>query len=327
MAHRRGFTVAVSAAFLMMSFMYGCSRDLPTSTSVSSVGAARPLPGPGQPPGTVDFALLPDATSTIRHFPEMGILDVAPVSGDLQSSYFRTTETNREFRRGFAEFIVPALHDGFRSARIVLSETRATIGLPVPPDRHELSFYANADLVVDPSDFDRPTSPVGTFETDANLEGQTFALDVTTVVAQELGSNIGFRVKLESDPAETGFRPLGSAFSPSTTPPGVVIQLTGASPADAIDYMRHVIGRLELPPAVEASLLDPLGRALLVLRDDVPGNDHAACGHLTAFLAALKQAVGTEQAPGELGYPESGYLKETAGNVAAALGCPGTSGS
>lgn len=322
MAHRRSFTAAVSAAILMISFVYGCSRDLPTSTS--SVGAARPLGDPPPPSGTVDLTLLADVTSSIRHLPEMGILEGGGVWGDLQSTYFRTTGTNREFRRGFAEFIVPDLPDGFRSARIVLRETRASISLPVPPDRHELSFYADADLVVDPSDFDQPTSPVGAFETDANLGTQTFEFDVTSVVTQQRGSTLGFRVKLESDPAETGFRSQGSAFNRSSTPPGVVIELAGARPADAVDYMRHVISRLELSPGVKQSLLDPLGLALGLLRDDDPGNDPTACGHLADFFTAVDRAVGTEEAPGELPSPESGYLRETARNVAAALGCSGT---
>ena len=321
MAHRRGFTFAVTAAILMMSFVYGCSRDLPTSTS--RVGTERRAGPPPPSAATVDFALLSDATSSIRRFPELGILDGGGVWGDVQSSYSRTTGTNREFRRGFAEFIVPDLGDGFGSARLVLRETRGMIGEPFPPDRHELSFYAGADLVVDVNDFDRPTSPVGTFETDVNLETQTFEFDVTSVVAQQRGSTLGFRVKLESDPVEMGFRSLGTSFSRSSTPPGVVIELTGARPADAVDYMRHVIGRLELSPGVQQSLLDPLGRALRLLQDDVPGNDSAACGQLVAFLAAVDRAVGTEQAPGELPNPESGYLRETARHVAAALGCSG----
>jgi len=316
MNHRRGFILAASAAILLMSFVYGCSRDLPTSTS--AVVAKRPVGSV-----TVDFALLSDATSSIRHFPELGILDGGGVWDDLQSSYFRTTEVNREFRRGFAEFVIPELRDGFASARIVLRETRATISLPVPPDRHELSYYADADLVVDPSDFDRATSPVGMFETDANLEPQSFAFDVSKVVDQQRGSALGFRVKLESDPVESGFRPLGSAFSRSSTPPGVVIELTGALAADAIDYMQHVIGRLELSPGVSQSLLGPLARASEILRDGVDENDRAACGHLAAFFAALERAVGTEQSPGELPLPESDYLRETAGHVALALGCSG----
>jgi hypothetical protein len=318
MVHRRELIVVVSAAILLMSFVYGCSRDLPTSTS----GGAQPLLDDARPrsSSTVDFALLSDAWGSIRRMPEMDILDGGGVRGDLQSGYFRTTETNREFRRGFAEFIVPDLEGGFHSATLVLSETRASISLPVPPDRHDLSSYADADLVVDVSDFDRSTSPVGTFETDANLDPQSFEFDVTTVVVQRRGSALGFRVKLESDPAEAGFWPLGSAFNRSSTPPGVVIALTGASPADAIDYMRHVIGRLELSPDIKGSLLDPLAQALALLRDGVPGNDRAACGHLAAFLAAMNRTIGTE---GELPQPESQYLGETAGNVAAALGCSG----
>src|SRR5207249_8023769 len=79
--------VAVSAAFLMMSFAYGCSRDLPTSAS--HVGAQRQVGGPPPPSsGSVDFALLSDATSFIRRLPEMDMVDGGGVWGDMQSTYF-----------------------------------------------------------------------------------------------------------------------------------------------------------------------------------------------------------------------------------------------
>src|SRR5262245_52559183 len=172
MAIRRSFTLAFCAGILSASFLFGCSRDLPTSTS--GVSATLGVRGVPQPPGTVDFVLLSDASGFVRNLPEMGLLAGSGAWDVLQSTYFRNTETNREFRRGFAEFAVPCHQDWFGSARIVLRETRATIGAPVPPDRHELSSYADADLVVDVSDFDRPTSPVGTFETDVNLEMGTF---------------------------------------------------------------------------------------------------------------------------------------------------------
>src|SRR5262245_73652 len=191
MANPRGFTLVVCAGILTTSLLFGCSRDLPTSTSgVSATLAVRGLPQP-----TVDFVLLSDASGFVRRLPELGILESG--TWDLQSTYFKTTETNREFRRGFAEFVIPGLPDGFLSARVVLHEHRAWISLPVPPDRHGLSSYADADLVVDASDYDRSTLPVGTFETDANLETMgSFTFDVTSVVAQQRGSALGFRVKL-----------------------------------------------------------------------------------------------------------------------------------
>ena len=322
MRRRRSRIAAVIASTLMTPLALGCSRDMPTSTA--SVRTKPEAGGPTAPAsGSVDFALLSDATSSIRSLPEMGILDGGGVWGDLQSDYFRTTASNREFRRGFAEFSVPALGEGFRSARLVLRETRATISLPVPPDRQELSCYTDADLVVDAGDFDRPTSPVGTFETDANLETQTFAFDVTRVLERQRGSTLGFRVKLEADPVETGFGSKGSAFSRASTPPGVVIELTGAGPADAADYMRHVIERLQLTPGVKESLLEPLASAVRLLRDDIRDNDREACAHLAAFLAAVDRATGTPEAPGELPSPESGYLRGTAERVSTALGCSG----
>src|SRR6185295_15538962 len=55
-----------------------------------------------------DVVLLPQVTGSIRSIPGFGILDPAPVGGMIQSTYRRTTLENTEFRRGFAEFQVPA---------------------------------------------------------------------------------------------------------------------------------------------------------------------------------------------------------------------------
>jgi hypothetical protein len=172
------------------------------------------------------------ATGSIRRFPELGITDGGGIDGDLQSTYFRTTATNREFRRGFAEFEIPRFPGRLLRATLVLRETRATVADPRPADAHELSSYADVDLDVTVADFDRPTTPLATFESDANLDPGTFRIDVTELVARSRAAKLGFRVKLAVDPAETGFVPLGTAFARSSTPPGVELRLvTTARPA------------------------------------------------------------------------------------------------
>lgn len=297
----------------LLSFVCGCSRDIPTSTS--GVG----LHPPGSPtPGTVDIILVPDASGTVRRLPEMDILDVAPVSTDMQSAYFRTTVTNREFRRGFAEFAVPDFTDGFASARIDLRETRASISLEVPPDRHELSSYSRADLVVDPSDFDRPTSPVATFETDANLETGAFAFDVTRQVARSEGSSLGFRMKLSADPTEANTRFLGTTFGRFTTPPSVTIVVKGVSPRDAGDHLQYLIRGLHLSPDMEGSLIDPLRQAVALLRDDTPENDMEACGKIRTFL----DVVAIRESDGGVSDLQAADLRQAALRLAAGLGCP-----
>jgi len=222
--HRR--FVDLLASFAVVAS--GCSREAPTSPA----GAASPAAavadsahGESGPDLRSTIIVIPVATGTIRRFPELGITDGGGIDGDLQSTYFRTTATNREFRRGFAEFEIPRFPGKLLRATLVLRETRATVADPRPPDVHELSSYADVDLDVTVADFDRPTTPLATFESDANLDVGTFRIDVTELVARSRAEKLGFRVKLAVDPSETGFVPLGTAFSPTSTPPGVELHL------------------------------------------------------------------------------------------------------
>src|SRR6185503_9410433 len=70
----------------------------------------------------LETVLLPRATGTVRRLPEMGILERAPVMANIQSSYSRTTDLNREFRRGFLEFAIPAVEGSILNARLILAE-------------------------------------------------------------------------------------------------------------------------------------------------------------------------------------------------------------
>src|SRR5206468_1497784 len=81
----------------------------------------------------------PIAVGTVRRLPELGVFDVATVGNEVQSTYFRTTTVNREFRRGIAEFDVPA--GPILGATLVLAETRATVAAPMPPDLHQVTAY------------------------------------------------------------------------------------------------------------------------------------------------------------------------------------------
>jgi len=246
----------------------------------------------------------------------MGILEGGGVDGDAQSSYFRTTDMNREFRRGFAEFVIPSFTDVF-SGRIVLRETRAGTSFPLPPDRHELSYYTDVDLFVDTSDFDRPTTPLGTFETDGNLPTQKFEFDASRLVTQLRGAKLGFRVKLETDPTYEGMGFLGSAFSGSSTPSGVRIEVT-TTPAEANDLLQGRIRRMGLPPRLEASLLAPLQQVGKILRNDNPTNDRAACHKLGEFITAVE----SHEQDGQLTAPQFTDLEELAQNIVTSLGCP-----
>ncbi|UCF07953.1 MAG: PKD domain-containing protein, partial [Thermoplasmata archaeon] len=155
--------------------------------------------------------ITPQDSGTIRYLPEMNILEGAPVQTSVQSTYFKTTTQNREFRRGFFEFSVPDLGGYTSNATLILREYRGWTSYPHPPDVHELSYYP-ADLVIDTDDYDRPTTFITTFETDRNEPLRKFYIDVTGVINQFQGNNLGFRIKLAADPTYNDTGSLGSGF-------------------------------------------------------------------------------------------------------------------
>ncbi len=172
-----------------------------------------------------DQAILPAATGTVRYLPEMGIKERAPVGDMVQSDYFRTTEQNREFRRGFAEFAIPDFGGRLQSATLVLTETRGWTSYPLPPDTHDVSFYW-ADLAVTTADYDRETTYCASFQTDANEPTSVFRIDVTNVVARFQGQDLGFRAKLAADPEITFMGFAGSQFGELyNLPPTIEVRL------------------------------------------------------------------------------------------------------
>ncbi|MBF8296887.1 MAG: hypothetical protein HW389_3432 [Bacteroidetes bacterium] len=161
--------------------------------------------------GQASTTILPQISGSIRFLPELGILDAAHVGTAVQSTYFKTTNVNREFRRGFIEFAIPPIQGQILEAKLILRENRGTSSTPVPPDVHELSYYP-ADLIVNTDDFNRPTTFLVSFETDVNLSTETFSFDITSLITQFVGSSLGFRIKLAIDPTFNGFGGFGSGF-------------------------------------------------------------------------------------------------------------------
>jgi hypothetical protein len=165
-----------------------------------------------------DAVLLPQVTGSIRYLPEISLLEPAPVGGEIQSTWWQLNLL--EIRRGFAEFQIPAFATSVQKATLVLTESRATISDPVPPDTHELSYYA-ADLAVSVEDYDRPTTPIARFQTDANEPTGVFTFDVTAVLTQFRGKDLGFRVELALDQVSGNG---GSGFGElATIPPRIEV--------------------------------------------------------------------------------------------------------
>src|SRR5262249_21980179 len=182
-----------------------------------------------------------------------------------------------EIRRGLAEFVVPRFSDVF-SARLFLRENRGWSASPAPPAHHQLSWYADVDLAVDTTDYERPASLIGVFDTDINEDPRTFEFDISSLVSKSLGSSLGFRVQM----APTSPTAEGTGF----TPDWFRIEVTTTT-VEANDFLMAQIRSMGLASHVEASLLRPLRQIAELLSDGDPGNDAQACERRQDFLDAV----------------------------------------
>lgn len=237
------FAGVVIAVLTVSLLMLGPALNSGAGSNRESVGhRASIVTGPGI--GHVH--LLPAASGTLRYFPELGILDRAPIGDDVVSDFFKTTAENREFRRGFLEFDIPDYPYEIVEATLVLVEERAWIGEPLPPDVHELSHYP-ADLAVNTEDYNRSTTFLDSFETDVNEDPGIFYFNITDLVLASEGERVGFRVKLEVDPTYDEFTSIGSGFAglSSGWPSRIVVAVIDEVPpvADAGDDQTVGMGR------------------------------------------------------------------------------------
>lgn len=168
--------------------------------------------------------VLPQVTGTLEVGKLLPVLD-----------YVQSTCHTVPPRRGFVEFIVPSLPGHIGKATLVLTETRGTTSYPMSPNTHELSYY-EGDLVLDGSDFDKPTTLITTFQTDANDPTATFRFDVTKIVRKGRhggqafeGRILGFRVKLAQE-SGSACDIDGSTFGSLTTIPPVIEIRRGGGP-------------------------------------------------------------------------------------------------
>jgi hypothetical protein len=212
--------------------------------------------------------LRPVVSGTIRYFPELGVLEAAPLCSEIQSTFFKTTEVNREFRRGFLEFAVPEIDGEIQRATLILGESRGWTAQPLPADLHEISYYP-ADLEVTADDFGQSTTPLDTFETDPNLQPAQFSFDVTSLVNEFRGKELGFRIKLALDPLQDQACWQGSEFgSLSAVTPSLEIStkqvsfLRGDPSADArVDLSDPILILLHLFSSADRGVLQCLKAA------------------------------------------------------------------
>ncbi len=163
-------------------------------------------------------------TGSIRKLPEMGIFEIAPVGDEIQSTYGRTTDMNREFRRGIFEFQIPKDYQALQYAQLIIVESRATSSYPMPPDAHTLSYY-NADTLLTLEDYNRRASKFLPIVTDVNDSTKVFVFNVTGLVREYAGKSLGFRVKLDVDSIYGGIGFLGSGFlGTSCSSPNIIVQ-------------------------------------------------------------------------------------------------------
>ena len=89
------------------------------------------------------------------------------------------------------------------------------------------------------------------------------------------------------------------------------------TPADASERLIEAIRR-SLPPEEQTSLIGPLRQVATLLTDANPANDRAACGRLDAFI----DQVNAKEQSGEVTAAQATQLRQDAGDISAALGCP-----
>jgi len=179
---------------------------------------------------TATATLLPKAAGTLTFFPNFDLLLVQS-DGEISSLCFSTDADNLQFRRGFVEFAMPVSPKRVVKATLTITENQTgQITTPKPPDVHELSLYP-ADLVVGTRDYDAPTTLIGTFETNVNDPPalRRFTFDVTDAIRQSGKGGIGFRIKLQIDPAGPCVDFAGSDFGGLFfEPPSLAIEIQGA---------------------------------------------------------------------------------------------------
>ncbi len=90
------------------------------------------------------------------------------------------------------------------------------------------------------------------------------------------------------------------------------------SPAQTIQNLINTIYSMGLPNGVTSSLTGPLGQASVLLNDNNPNNDIAACGKLNAFISQVNSKLSN----GQLTPSQANLLLLAANAIKASLGCP-----
>lgn len=165
--------------------------DVPADTAPLDVGLDSPgltdVPGDAGCVGPIRMMIVPAATGTVVFRPTLDpMLEANPAGAAMQSSYFRTTPENREFRRGLAELVIPTDAGLATSALLRFRTTSA------PTEPHDVVSYLDANGLVTIMDYDRAGSPVGVVSTEA--VDHTF--DVLGLVRSRAGQPLGIRVQL-----------------------------------------------------------------------------------------------------------------------------------
>jgi hypothetical protein len=115
----------------------------------------------------VEPFLLPDLVGTIKHWPDAGI-ERSASTFSAQATYSRSTLTNREFRRGFIEFVLPELESSdVRRGTLVFADPGDAPNGDLPRNNYRVELYPDADLQLESAAYDRDVIPVGVISVDA----------------------------------------------------------------------------------------------------------------------------------------------------------------
>ncbi len=239
------------------------------------------------PVHAADFTLLPSTSGTLRNLRfSGGDIEVAPVGTDMQSSYFNTTGTDREWRRGFAEFAVPMFRSQVDRSILHLTVRSVVMG----PDFHLVDTYPG-DLTIAVDDYFRPGATVGSIEADGSLPPEVFDLDVTDAVRSAQGSALGIRVRMIIEGTTNVIQTFGATFVGQGEPNGPTIDVSLVPLPLAFDLMpRSCPNRLN--PNARGSV-----RAVLFGTADVPAPDIDPATVLLAGVPPVSSDIRDTGAP------------------------------
>ncbi|MBX3248999.1 MAG: hypothetical protein KF901_17610 [Myxococcales bacterium] len=189
-----------SRPYLALSLLLAaCTSDTPEPRPADTGTADAGPPDTGTADtGAVDAAvctrietLEPAAAGSVAELPEQEGMRSVSVIG-VASTYFKTTDDDRELRRGIVEIVVPADAADALGATLRFRTSVDSVQPAPPNEAHAVLAYREADGALTIEDFDREAEEIGVVSPDAD----DYAIALLARVRASAGAPLGFRFQL-----------------------------------------------------------------------------------------------------------------------------------